>query len=677
MKAIRILKNTGGEPVICRQILLLLMQKAGVRSKPAPNCRMSPATFESLIDVNKLCKFNFSRQSDLYLEKMYTSHHFDILGSGWVSAGFNESAYGLEGHVFTSPTGRTVSKLPMTSGGYAPIDWQRDIKSGFCFDKDAATYDIKSCTRPEGADVKMPLELSRLHHLPQMALFALNNRNSRETLSCEFCDEIYDFCENNTVGQGVNWYYAMDAAIRAANMLIAYDIFKQVTAIPTDFEQYFMNQIYRHGQFIMDHLEKEIVTGFSGNHYLSDLCGLLFIGAYIKNRKTRKWFDFAAREFLREVPKQFLPDGGSISYSTGYHRLTSEILAYSTAILLRENVSIPPECAQRIDAARIFLKKTVMPDGGIVQIGDNDSGHLFKLQISGEMKFRKDIKGVESYGCTESEDELVFQENPLSADEAVCALDAVFGTNVGKKPASVLTALIADGRVLPPSYAEKPTVTSFVQEPISPDWKHIIETHITLDRSFSPELTLFSSFGLAVFEDGDTMIFVRIPVMLRQALCGHVHNDFLHFELCYGTNRCFADQGSYLYTPLPHARNDFRSTKYHNVPDYGIEQNPLDGVWGMKIKASGGVVAADGRSLITVLRFGDIIHKRCIVIEGDDICITDYGNSAFSYCPKEPPKVSTGYGIAYSENSKGVLTVRQRILLSDDMEMRIDGITAK
>jgi len=46
---------------------------------------------------------------------------------------------------------------------------------------------------------------------------------------------------------------------------------------------------------------------------------------------------------------------------------------------------------------------------------------------------------------------------------------------------------------------------------------------------------------------------------------GHAHNDKLSFELCINNKDILVDSGSYLYTPFPEWRNNFRSTSFHNT----------------------------------------------------------------------------------------------------------------
>ncbi len=56
----------------------------------------------------------------------------------------------------------------------------------------------------------------------------------------------------------------------------------------------------------------------------------------------------------------------------------------------------------------------------------------------------------------------------------------------------------------------------------------------------------------------------------------HAHNDQLSFELAFGEQPLVVDPGSYLYTPDPDARNEFRSTKAHSTLAIGAaEQSRL------------------------------------------------------------------------------------------------------
>ncbi|MEZ7879117.1 MAG: hypothetical protein QMC11_02655, partial [Rhodospirillales bacterium] len=70
-----------------------------------------------------------------------------------------------------------------------------------------------------GVDIKIPWELARLQHLPQLALAYSDQRS--QNLVDEFQNQTLDFMSANPPRYGVNWVCTMDVAIRAANLILA------------------------------------------------------------------------------------------------------------------------------------------------------------------------------------------------------------------------------------------------------------------------------------------------------------------------------------------------------------------------------------------------------------------------------------------------------------------------
>ena len=128
----------------------------------------------------------------------------------------------------------------------------------------------------------------------------------------------------------------MDVGIRVANMLAAYDMFCQMDEggiLDADFKQTFSNSVYEHALHIVNNLEYS--PHLTSNHYLSDIAGLLFACAYLDvGRETDAWLAFAVQEVISEMRKEFYEDGGNFESSTSYHRLSGELMAYSTALIL-------------------------------------------------------------------------------------------------------------------------------------------------------------------------------------------------------------------------------------------------------------------------------------------------------------------------------------------------------
>ena len=369
------------------------------------------------------------------------SHCFDLLGSGWVQVRHGRSCRGLEGHRYESGqavradlTGRwlqarinptNLSEASRVWGllraEYVPIDWHLDFKSGYRWSEQTWYRDIRVAPLP-AVDIKVPWELARMQHLPQLALahaLAIGGSPSLQpshVYAIEFRNEVLDFIATNPPRFGVNWTSAMDVAIRVVNWLVAYDLFLAHGAeFDPEFMAVFARSVYEHGRHIMGNLEW--TPEFHGNHYLANVVGVLFAAAYLpRSPETDAWLAFAIHELLGEVSSQFTRDGASFEGSTSYHRLATEFVVYATALTLalplekqealqaydhrlkpgrpplrsaplplfpapNGNGLIPfPEWyLERLERMGEFVMDLAKPSGRSPQLGDNDSGRFLKL----------------------------------------------------------------------------------------------------------------------------------------------------------------------------------------------------------------------------------------------------------------------------------------------------------
>jgi hypothetical protein len=374
----------------------------------------------------------------------YHDHRFDLLGSGWVRNYFGMKCRGVEGHRFdmgrpenADGCGRWLKKRINRSNlaearriwtfvdrSYTPIDWQIDFKSGYRWQEKTWFKDIKFGHKI-GVDVKVPWELARMQHMPQMALAfqSLEKGSEKATvLRAEFRNQVLDFIANNPPRFGVNWACPMDVGIRAANWLVAYDLLCcGADGFDKEFEAIFARSTYEHGLHIVNNFEK---GERRGNHYLANIASLITIAAYLPSTpQTDSWLRLGVEELIAEVKYQFLPDGGNFEGSTAYHRLAAEMVFFSTSTILglspkrlekleervpgssRRNwgqsmsvhvplrfLSLPEGSIStsqlslfpshffcHLERMAEFVIDITKPCGHIPQIGDNDSGRFFKL----------------------------------------------------------------------------------------------------------------------------------------------------------------------------------------------------------------------------------------------------------------------------------------------------------
>jgi len=520
----------------------------------------------------------------------HLDHQFDLLGSGPVHVAYGMRAEGFDGHGYPpvakppeagalarrlSPGNRKRSAEirgligPQNGEGYVPIDWQIDFKSGFRWSERRPAKMIVYGHRP-GADVKVPWELARMQHLPQLAIaFAMDRAGidgfqPPEAYKNEFRNQVLDFTAANPPRFGVNWSCTMDVAIRAANWCLAFDLFRAAGGTFDDaFLAEFHAALTAHGRHIRANLEWH--PTYRANHYLADISGLLFVAAYLpKTRETGSWLGFATEELIREVERQFTADGANFEASTCYHRLSAEMAAYATALVLGltdDNASgpFPAEHAKRLERMAEFTIHATKPDGHVAQIGDNDSGRFFKL-------------------FPVVTDEETLAENHLDHRGLVAAINGLFGRDdfaafAGRELAaeSAIVRRLAKGKTLPtgatPFAARGRLVRSGTQAPEGGD-----ETVIQLPDPGVLEglvTAAYPGFGLFIFSSPRLFLSLRAGPIGQNGNGGHAHNDQLAMELQIDGEDWLADPGTYVYTPSPERRDAYRSVQAHAAPRSG------------------------------------------------------------------------------------------------------------
>ena len=127
----------------------------------------------------------------------YLSHQFDLLGSGWSRVFYGRTCRGLldsqyvmgseinidnkgnwlRNRINKSNLNYSQKIWNMLDSSYVPIDWHLDFISGYRW-SEKVWYKSIEYGHKEGVDIKVPWELSRMQHLPQLGLKALTLNDS-------------------------------------------------------------------------------------------------------------------------------------------------------------------------------------------------------------------------------------------------------------------------------------------------------------------------------------------------------------------------------------------------------------------------------------------------------------------------------------------------------------------
>ncbi|MFH1983059.1 MAG: heparinase II/III family protein [Pseudomonadota bacterium] len=647
----------------------------------------STAELESYLTPIPLPKLKPLARQIAAVTRHFINHRFDLLGSGWVTVRHGMTCAGVEGQCYSpgpevtaDPQGHWLAgRLPKANlsyaqtvwqaigagdaqdppaSAYAPIDWQIDFKSGYRWSEKTWYKDIVF-GRHAGVDIKVPWELARSQHMVQFALaYTLAAHGSasgrqpdgRDTnpdhfepqlqqasvYQSEFRRQVLDFIATNPPRYGVNWNCAMDVAIRAVNWLVTLDLFQSCGAwFDADFLTIFNRSIYDHGQHIFNNLEW--YPDFRGNHYLANIAGLLYVGAYLKgNGETDAWLAFAVQEWLKERDYQFNPDGSNFEGATAYHRLSSEMMVYSAALILgltdakkkalkvckplrrhrrpglesaplrffkfpgRDRESpLPPDFFEGLQRAAGFTQDITKPNRHIVQIGDNDSGRFLKLQpvfheikVSDAVAKYKNLAGYEGL----SPDEIYWDEVHLDHRHLVAAINGLtprpaFSEFTGDQwiETGLIRTLAFGNHLIGGSETTDGNDRSDRYIGTDSDWDQfhtevngwpnlsIQQYHIPFGKGDALDglrCRSYPDFGLYIVMNEAIYIAMRCGPVGYHGLGCHSHNDQLSLEVFLDGKEVIVDPGTYLYTPLPEQRNRYRSVHAHCAPAPLREREP-------------------------------------------------------------------------------------------------------
>jgi hypothetical protein len=398
------------------------------------------------------------------------------------------------------------------------IDWHRDFKSGYRWPLDFY-QDVVPTRLGDSSDAKVPWELSRSHHLLTLARAARLFEDERYATELE--RQLRSWLDENPPGYGINWANPMEVALRAVNWVWAVRTLEASRPLAADLRSRLASALQVHARHIAANLEGS--PYLRSNHYLSDILGLLAVGASLDGDPTAELFFAGAHTaFEREIQSQVHDDGIGFEASLPYHGLALEIFLLARVISTWNGRLFSAAYDQRLAAMLAASRVVRHPDGRVPQIGDGDSGRVLPAGLGREPTF----------------DHLLW-----------------------------LGAAILDGSRPDEGWPHEEVAWTLGLEA----WNQIQSLPLEVDE----ESRAFPLGGFFVMRSGSTHVVVRCGDVGQNGNGGHSHNDVLSFELWHDVS-VVVDSGTYVYTSDPAARNTFRSTASHNTVSVDrAEINPI------------------------------------------------------------------------------------------------------
>ncbi len=416
--------------------------------------------------------------------------------------------------------GRTLD-VSIPGGG---TDWQLDPVHEGRFSAWAPSGALPDAP---GLDVKMAWAIGRGDQWVALAQGALLDRERARDFAAALAASVHDFAYANPVGRGVHWSCAMEAALRAFDLVLALWLLS-ATEVPLapELAMDAACLLVSTGRFVLAQLEDD--TAVPGNHLAADWLGLLACAEGLPEwPEAPRWRALAVAGLSAALRDQMTEDGTSFEGSIPYHRFATEIFAAGTILTHGARHGVGREHVTRLRAAFRAARSLLSSRGEIPQIGDDDSGRVLALRERGPT----DGGYLLPLGAALLRDpSLLVEPGPGDAAEVAWLL--------GPGSLDVLAAM------RPP--ARRPGSASF------------------------------PAGGFHVLRRGHFEAFMSCGPNGQRGIGGHSHNDKLSIELFAKGSLAVCDSGSPTYTGDPELRDAFRSTRAHaTVMIDGLEQAPI------------------------------------------------------------------------------------------------------
>jgi hypothetical protein len=450
-------------------------------------------------------------------------------------------------------------------------DWFRDPVTGRR--SDPAQYVFKLNHRNEDAvgNIKQVWELSRHHHLTQLAAAWYVTHDDR--YAERVAEHLNDWWRANSFLSGVHWASGIEIGIRLISWTWIRRLLDDWPEITDLFEHndLALRQLYWHQRYLAAFQSH---GSSANNHVIAEAAGQL-VGAcaFPWFSSSSRWRNDAAALLEKELAANTFPSGVNRELASDYHRFVSELGLY--AALEADTAGHPLSQAtwalltRTVDVAAAIVDETSRPP----RQGDDDEGMVLVL----------DPPNVHSWATYLSLGAAVVGPAPWWPETPATATSVVVGALAsGKQP---------DRPVERPGH--------------------------------------FADAGVTILRDEDIWCRADAGPHGFLSIAAHAHCDALSLEVRVGGVDVLADPGTYCYHGEEEWRNYFRSTIGHNTVEVGgAEQSTWGGPFLWLRGATGKVLRYDGSTWEAEhdgYRTGDspVTHRRTATLRDGVLVVED------------------------------------------------------
>lgn len=455
-------------------------------------------------------------------------------------------------------------------------DWFRDPITGRR--SDPAQYVFKLNHRNEQAvgNIKQVWELSRHHHLTQLAAAWYLTHDDR--YAERVADHLNDWWRSNPFLSGVHWASGIEIGLRLISWTWIRRLLNDWPEITDLFEhnELALRQLYWHQRYLAAFQSH---GSSANNHVIAEAAGQL-VGAcaFPWFTKSDRWRADAAALLQKELDANTFPSGVNRELATDYHRFVSELGLY--AALEADTAGHPLSAhtwallTRTVDVAAAIVDTNLRPP----RQGDDDEGMVLVL----------DPPDVSNWSAYLSLGAAIVGRAPWWPDSAPTATSVIVGSLINRRQ--------------PDRPAERPA--HFADAGLT-----ILRSRTNVGGGSGPEIWCRADAGPHGF----------------LSIAAHAHCDALSLEVRVDGVDVLADPGTYCYHGEEEWRNYFRSTIAHNTVEVArTEQSTWGGPFLWLRGATGTVRRYDGNTWEAEHDgYAPATHRRTAVLDDGVLRVED------------------------------------------------------
>ncbi len=421
-------------------------------------------------------------------------------------------------------------------------DWFTDPVTGRRSDPGWYAFRINHRSEELTGNIKQVWELSRHHHLTQLA--AAWYLTGDDAYADRVAEQLNSWWRDNPYLSGVHWTSGIEAGIRLISWAWIRRLLNDWSGASALFDDNDLAlwQICWHQRYLAAFRSH---GSSANNHVIAEAAGQLVAAcAFPWFPQSAKWRHEAALLLQRELDANTFPSGINRELATDYHRFVSELGLFAAIEADAAGHPLGPRTwgllTRTMDAAAAIVDETCRPP----RQGDDDEGRVLVI----------DPPDAHHWSAF------------LSLGAAITG-PAPWWPDTQPDTVSVLAGALSGGRRITNGRpSRRPS--------------HFADAGLTLLRSYDPAPEIWCRC------DGGPHGFLSIAA--------HAHADALSLEVRVGGVDVLADPGTYSYHGEQQWRDYFRSTIGHNTLEVvGRDQSTSGGPFLWTSQATGQVTAVD------------------------------------------------------------------------------------